>query len=506
MASTADVYASEQLRFRDWFATVEHPEAGTVEHPGAPFRLERPSWKARPAPLLGEHQPLLQQPRTRSLPRAGGQTGGPLEGLRILDLTMGWAGPLCTLQLADLGAEVIKIEGPNRMDWWRSGSVSQPNPDMSDLEERRWEQSPVFNGVNRNKRELVLDLKSERGLELFAELVAVSDVVVESFSPRVLRSWGLGWERLQELNERLILLSLPAVGQVGPWSHYVGYASTTEALSGLPALCGYEGEGPILQTPSIADPLAGLNGAAALALALLERERSGRGQRIEVAHVECLVPLIGEALMDWALNRRVRERHAAGDVSFAPNGVYPCAGDDRWVVVSAADDGDWDRLCRVIGRRDLAVLDAAERVARRVEVDEAIAAWTSERPPRAAMQALQEAGVVAAAVNSEADLLDDPQVAATAGFVTIDGPYVGPHPYPNVTVKLSATPGRVWRAAPQFGEDNEHVLREVLGLSADETAELQAAGVIADVPSAAARARLSAFGGQLQRHAQTSAP
>lgn len=181
-------------------------------------------------------------------------------------------------------------------------------------------------------------------------------------------------------------MSLPAVGSDGPWSHYVGYASTTEALAGLPALCGYEGEGPILQTPSIADPLAGLNGAVALMMALLERDLTGRGQRIEVAHLEAAVPLIGEAFMDYVMNQRVRERCGNGDPTIAPNGCFPCAGDDRWVVICVETDDDWQRLCRVIGDDALAAdsrfATRPGRVANVAEVEAAVVRWTSTRAPR----------------------------------------------------------------------------------------------------------------------------
>ena len=230
----------------------------------------------------------------------------------------------------------------------------------------------------------------------------------------MLQSWGLGYERLRELNERIILMSLPAVGSDGPWSHYVGYASTTEAMAGLPALCGYDGDGPILQTPSIADPLAGLNGAVALAMALYDREVTGQGQRIEVAHLEAAIPLIGEAFMDYVMNGRVRERHGNGDPTVAPNGCFPCAGDDRWVVVSVHTDDEWAALAGVIDQPELAsdprFATREARVANVGDVEAIVAAWTSQRSPREAMDALQAGGVIAAALNNEADLLDDPQV------------------------------------------------------------------------------------------------
>jgi crotonobetainyl-CoA:carnitine CoA-transferase CaiB-like acyl-CoA transferase len=375
---------------------------------------------------------------------------------------------------------------------------------MSDVNDRTWERSAVFSGVNRNKRSLVLDMKHDRGREVFARLVAASDVVVESFSPGVVERWGFGYERLRELNERIILLSLPAAGSDGPWSHYVGYASTTEALAGLPALCGYAGGSPILQTPSIADPVAGLNGAAALAMALYEREVTGRGQAIEVAHLEAMTPLVGEALIDHALTGAIRERSGTGDTSYAPNGCYRCAGDDRWVVISAREDAEWQALAAAVGRPELAddprFRRRTDRVANRAVVDEVVEAWTRTQDRRAAMETLQRAGVLAGAVNNEADLLDDPQVQAAGSFVDIDREHVGVHPYPNATLRLDGRRAPVRRPAPLFGEDNRHVLRSILGLDDEEIEQLYADEVVADVPTAAGRARLSSFSGTLTRH------
>ena len=335
--------------------------------------------------------------------------------MRIVDLTMGWAGPLGTLLLADLGAEVIKIEGPGRLDWWRGGSVSSPNPDMSDLEQRMWERSPVFSGVNRNKRELVVDMKRPEGRALFEQLVTVSDAVVESFSPRVLQGWGLGYERLRELNERIILMSLPAVGSDGPWSHYVGYASTTEAMAGLPALCGYDGDGPILQTPSIADPLAGLNGAVALAMALYDREVTGpgaahRGRAPGGRHPADRRGLHG-LRHERARARAARQRRSDGRAErLLPLRRRRSLGRGlrRHATTSGPALAGVDRPAGA--RLDARFATREARVANVGEVEAIVAAWTSQRSPREAMDALQAGGVIAAALNNEADLLDDPQV------------------------------------------------------------------------------------------------
>lgn len=407
------------------------------------------------------------------------------QDLKIVDLTMGWAGPLATMIFADFGAEVVKIEGPGRLDWWRAGSVSRLPADYSKRDQRNWERSSLFNGVNRNKYDVVLDMGDERGRTIFRRLVARADVVVESFTPRVMRNWGLDYESLREINPRIIMMSLPGVGLVGPWSHYVGYASTTEAMSGMPALCGYDG-GPRLQTPFIADPVGGLNGAAALSLALYHRELTGEGQRIEVAQFEGMIPLIGTAMMDYAMNQRVWDRVGNGDNSFAPNGAFPCAGADRWVVVCAKTDDEWRNLCSAIGREDLlhdpSLASIRSRSANADRINEAVGAWTLQRNPREAMEVLQSWEVLAGAVNTAADLLDDPQVAAAGSFTDIDHPVVGPHPYPNITVHLSENPGEVRLPSPTFGEHNDYVFGDLLGIGPVELNELRESGIVADLP------------------------
>jgi crotonobetainyl-CoA:carnitine CoA-transferase CaiB-like acyl-CoA transferase len=315
--------------------------------------------------------------------------------------------------------------------------------------------------------------------------VRISDVVIESFSPRVMRDWLLDYEHLKDVKDDLIMMSLPAVGVSGPWTHYVGYASTTEAISGMPALCGYE-DGPRLQAPFVADPIGGLNGAAAISFALLHRESTGEGQFIEVAQYEGMVPFLGAALMETVLNGDVPARSPSGDTSFAPNGCYPCRGDDQWVVVCAPTEEEFVRLCEVIERPDLGGDDTlrrpADRAARRDFVDAAVAAWTSVRSPREAMKSLQDAGILAGAVNTAADVLDDPHIVSRESYIEIDREVVGSHPYPNVTTKLSETPGSVARPAPLFAEHNELVFGEMLGRTTDELLALRREGVIADEP------------------------
>lgn len=412
------------------------------------------------------------------------------DGLKVVDLTMGWAGPLTTMLLADHGADVLKIEGPAHPDWWRKGSAALPAGDFSDAGQRNWERSSLFNSVNRNKRGLVVDLTDERGRQLVRQLIQQADIAIDSFSPGVTQKLGLDYVGLRNDNPRLITMSLPAVGTVGPWSHYVGYASTTEALAGLPSVCGYPNQ-PILQSLRVADPLGGLNGAAALSIALLARELSGVGQHVEVPQLEGMVAVLGEAMMEFALNRRVRPRSPQGHVAtrYAPYGCFPSAGQDRWVVVCVRTDAQWISLCAVLRRPDLRddprLASSEGRVAHRDDVDQAVAAWTARHSPATAARQLQESGVPAGPVNTAADLLDDP--ATAPAFVRSEHPVVGEHPYPRVTCQMSRTPGSIRRPAPLFGQHNREILQEHLGLSDPDVEALEHAGVLATEPRAANR-------------------
>jgi crotonobetainyl-CoA:carnitine CoA-transferase CaiB-like acyl-CoA transferase len=496
VVSVPELFGLEQLAARSWFCAVQHRRAGRVQHAGPPFRLGAPRWRlAGPAPLLG-------QDNTRYVPADGAQDGedsavpvgprrrqaagtGPdareiFAGLRIIDLTMGWAGPLATMMFADFGAEVIKIEGPGHIDWWRKGSASRPSVPM-DYETRLWEHSPIFNGVNRNKRGISLDLSTEPGRAVLLKLIEVSDVLVESFAPRVLPGWGCGYEQLRQRNPRLIMMSLPAIGTTGPWSSYIGYASTTEALSGMTSLCG-DSTGPILQSPFIADPVGGLNGAAALAMALYHREVTGEGQFVEVAQVEGLIPFLGDALMEFALNQRELPRSSTGRPP--PYGCFPCRGSDRWIAIGVCTDAQWTQLCALMNRQDLladaALGSAAGRAAYGEVVVQAVADWTAAGDAEQMASRLIRHGIAATPVRSAAEAL---RPMREAGFlVDVNHPAAGRHPYPGVTVRMTRTPGRIRSPAPQFGQHTDEVLRAVLGMGDGEVADLRAARVVTDLP------------------------
>jgi crotonobetainyl-CoA:carnitine CoA-transferase CaiB-like acyl-CoA transferase len=496
VVSVPELFSLEQLAVRSWFSAVQHPRAGRLQHAGPPFRLGAPRWRlAGPAPLLGQDNaryvpaggagdgddsPVPSGPRRRIAAGPGPDAKDIFAGLRIVDLTMGWAGPLATMMFADFGAEVIKVEGPGHIDWWRKGSASRPSVPM-DYQTRLWEQSPIFNGVNRNKRGISLDLSGEPGRAVLLRLIEVSDVLVESFAPRVLPGWGCGYEQLRERNPRLIMMSLPAIGTTGPWSSYIGYASTTEALSGMTSLCG-DSTGPVLQSPFIADPVGGLNGAAALAMALYHREVTGEGQFVEVAQVEGLIPFLGDALMEFALNQRELARSSTGRPP--PYGCFPCRGSDRWVAIGARTDAQWARLCALMNRQDLladaALGTASGRLAHGELVRQAVACWTAAGDAQQIAAQLTRHGIAATPVRSAAEAL---RPMREAGFlVDVSHPAAGRHPYPGVTVRMSRTPGRIRSPAPQFGQHTGEVLGAVLGMGDGELASLRAANVVTDLP------------------------
>jgi crotonobetainyl-CoA:carnitine CoA-transferase CaiB-like acyl-CoA transferase len=404
----------------------------------------------------------------------------PLHEVRVLDLTMAWAGPYGTRLLADMGAEVIKIEAAKGWDLLRIFTGMAPDT------ERAWDKSSFFNFLNRNKYGCALDLSAERGRELFLRLVAVSDVVIENFRSEVMDNLGLGYNVLSAVNEQIIMVSMPGHGKSGPEKGFVVFGTNVEQLSGLCSLTGYADGGPLKTGISYGDPVAGTAAAAAVALALWDRRRTGGGQYIEVAQRETLVNHIGEFIVAQSLGVEQPARRGNRHSSMAPHGCYPCAGEDQWLTIACEDDGQFAALCGVIGRpelaRDARFADVVSRHRNQDALDAEIATWTRERDKNEAAEALQAAGIPASAVETVPDVLADPHLRArgffepvshaVAGIADVDGPHW----------RMSETPAHIRLPAPSFGEHNSWVFRELLGLSEEEIAALKAEGVTADAP------------------------
>src|SRR5215510_8493120 len=311
--------------------------------------------------------------------------------LRVVDLTNGWAGPLSTCLLGDFGAEVIKVESPSHMDWWR-GAGLQGTTDGTKL----YEQSPTFNTVNRNKYGIALELTHPRGRELFRELVRISDVLVANYPLRSLRKLGIDFQVLSEVNPRLVMVTLPAFGGSGPDSEYVGFGCTTEAMAGITGVSGYTDGPPQMLSNAIGDPGTALNACFAALVGLFEQERSGAGVSIDLSHVEGLLPMNAEALLDYTINGRVQGQRDNRHPTMAPHGCYPCKGDDEWVMITIASDEQWEKFCQVLGNPSWARREqfatVAGRKAAEDELDRHIAAWTTEHEHYEVMESFQKAG------------------------------------------------------------------------------------------------------------------
>jgi len=418
----------------------------------------------------------------------------PLDDVRVIDLSMWWAGPMATRLLADMGAEVIKIESLKRIDPWRGPVVSMirfgkavggvyPNNDPG---ERPYNRSAAFNLQNRNKYGISLDLSRFEGKDILKRLVYISDVIVENFTPRVMTSLGLDYTVLEKVNPRIIMLSMPAYGMTGPEKDYRGFGQTIECMSGITYLTGYLGEGPMLQSGiAYGDPIAGINGAFAVLAAL--HHRSGKGMYIELSQVEVAIPLNSAVLMDYTMNRRIRTRMGNRHQSMAPQGCYRCKGDDAWVVIAVPSDEVWHNFCHAVGKpalsEDRRFFDVAARLRHQDELDPIIEEWTKEHDHYEVMRIMQAAGVPAGPALDARELVEEAHLNERGFFEVVTHPEAGTHPYIGMSAKFSKTPGSIRRPAPCFGEHNQYVFGELLGLSKEEITRLEEAEIIGSTPS-----------------------
>ncbi|WP_433249389.1 CaiB/BaiF CoA transferase family protein [Actinomadura nitritigenes] len=419
-----------------------------------------------------------------------GQEGpGPLAGIRVIDLTTAWAGPMATRSLAWLGAEVVKVEPPRRPDGWRGFLTGGPPHHYPDLApgEKPYNRDLLFNTQGHDKLSLSLDLKMPGGLEVLRRLAAVSDVLVANFTPGVLERLGIGYEELAAINDQIIVVEMPAFGATGPMSSHQGMGKTMEAACGMAALIGYgDDEEPVLTGPAILDPIGGLNAAAAVVTALELRAHDGVGCHVEVPQTEAAAHWIGEFVLDQVTSGRSPVPDGNHVPDAAPHQAFPAAGDDNWVVVAVRGDAEWRALCRVLDRPDLgaderlATLEG--RLAHQGEIEEAVAAWTRTRDKREAADVLQASGVPAAPVNDGTEVAADPGLHACGFLTTLTHPEAGTHVYPGLGFRLDRTPGGMRRPAPVFGQHNEAVLTGLLGLTAEEVAGLRASGTVTDEP------------------------
>jgi crotonobetainyl-CoA:carnitine CoA-transferase CaiB-like acyl-CoA transferase len=401
----------------------------------------------------------------------------------VLDLTMAWAGPYGTRLLADMGAEVIKLESVGNWDVLRA--LNGQRPDV----ERVWDKSPYFNAINRNKYGCALDLSKEAGRKLFLRLAEISDVVIDNFRAEVMENFGMTYEVLSEANDEIIVLTMPGHGRSGPERDFVTYGTTIEALSGLAHLSGYEGGPPHKTGIAYPDPLAGIAAAAAIGLAVWDRRRTGRGQFIELAQRENMISVIGEFVVAFSLNGREPPRRGNRDSSMAPHGCYPCQGEDQWLTIACEDDAQFAGLCSAIGQPALAVdarfAGVVSRYRNQDTLDEIIAAWTRAHTKEQAVEALQAAGVPAMPVLAVPEVFEDEQLRARGFFEPVSHAIAGEWEIEAPHWRMSETPAHIRLPAPSFGEHNDYVFRELLGLSDEEIARLGLEGVTGKTPNRA---------------------
>ncbi len=392
-----------------------------------------------------------------------------LEGVRILDFTWVVAGPVATRILADQGAEIIKIE----------------RRDTLDLGTRRG----GFSGnLHRGKQSTVVNMADPRGIDLAKRLAVVSDVVIDNFSARVMRNWGLDYAGLKRLKPDIIAVSMSGFGHTGPHKDYVSYGPTLQALSGYTLQMRHPGGEPAGWGYSYADMTGGYSGALAVLAALWHRKRTGQGQFVDLSQFEAISSLVGPGLLDL-LNRDTASEpvgNRSQEAPAAPHGVYRCRGEDRWCTIAVFSDEEWRSLCRVMGNPTWATqprfASLASRLQHREDLDRYVQGWTGGHAPEDVMSRLQATGVAASVVANGEDLDRDPQLRARGYWarlpakqengrtdVVLDGP-----PF-----KLSCTPGYVAAPGPLLGEQTDDVLRRVLGLSAQQVADLKADRVVA---------------------------
>jgi len=421
--------------------------------------------------------------------RAAGTTGArraPLAGVRVADFTWVWAGPFCTLQLAHLGAEVIRVESQGRVCVTR---LLPPWPEGQPGINR----SGYFNQYNQGKQSLALDLKQPDALEVARDLIRSSDVVVENFAAGVMDRLGLGYEVCRSLRPDVIMIALSGYGATGPEKDYVSYGPAQVPLSGFSSVTGYRDWRPMHIGISYGDPTCGLHGAVAVLAALIHRRRTGAGQYIDLSQWEGTMALLPEAILARTIGGAAPERDGNHDPLWAPHGVYRCEGNDRWVSIVVADEEEWRALARVIdgsqggpqsARRestlagDARFATAPGRKANEDALDEIVSVWCRARSAEEVTRLLQAAGVAAFPAMTAADLHDDPHLGSRDYFVELPHPEVGVKRHMGIPYKLHGTPLGVSRAAPCLGQDTDDVLTRVLGYSSERIARLRAQGVL----------------------------
>jgi len=477
------VLEEEQLKARNAF--VRDP-SGRFMRPVPPYRIDgsRPSASGA-APGLGEHNGRIED-RSPDRPTPTGAKTLPLEGMRIVDATTWWAGPMATHTLGLLGAEVIHVESIQSIDGSRSVGGT-----FAAQQEAWWESSFIFISTNSNKRGLTLDLSQPKGMEIFESLIRDADALVENFSPRVMDGFGLDWERVQALNPRCHYVRMPAFGLDGPWRENVGFAATMEQMAGLSWLTGHVEDQPRIQRGPC-DPIAGLHAAFAILVAMAERERSGRGHFVECSMLEAALNVTAEQVAEYTAYGNLMSRQGNRSPGMAPQGLYACAGhhvseNPQWLALSVATDEQWRALVAWLEEPEWArgIGDSlGERTAEQDRIDGGLRAHFEERERAACVEELLAAGVPAATVLDPRAVSLHPQFVARGFIEEIEHPVIGCQTVISAPFRYASVDRWLRRPAPMLGEHNAEILTE-LGFSSEEIRELGEAKIIGHWPEGA---------------------
>ena len=471
-----DLASNEHMSAREAIVDVEHPATGTLKYiaPAVVTSSGRAAVR-RPAPLLGEHTEevladaqIVSEERTEAA-RSLAEPRLPLDGIRVIDLSWVWAGAFCGMNLAHLGAEVIRLESETRPDFYRR---TYPLPGMG-LELNR---AGMFNQWNQGKQSVAVDLSSAEGKELVKDFIANADVVVQNFATGVMERLGLGYEVLKRINPKIILASISGFGQTGPYSNYMGYGPAFPPLSGLSSMTGFIDGGPEEVGISMPDPTGGLTAAMAVVAALEHREHTGVGDHLDISLWEATQALVAEGWMQYVFSGKQPERRGNRDPLMAPHGGYASRGDDEWVSIACADDAQWAKFAAIIDpslEDDERFRTLAVRKTNEDALEKIVAAWTCERDRWEITRELQALGVAAFPSLTCKDIVKDRHLNERGLIERLEHPAVGRRAHTGIPWRLQRRPNGVRMPAPCIGADTDTLLTDILGYDETKIAALR---------------------------------
>ena len=384
----------------------------------------------------------------------------PLSNIRIADLTNVIAGPVATRILGHMGAEILKVELP----WGRAiGNIAMHGDDG---EGRAYNKVSTFNEVNRAKKSIAIDLTHATGKELFKEIVSVSDVVIQNYSPRVMGNLGLAYGDLRAVKPDVIMVSMPALGLEGPWSNYISFGPGTDALGGLSSITGYKDGQPHKPGNFYADHNSGFHVATGIMAALFRRYKTGEGQHLEIVLREATMSVIGEYFIEYQFTGKEPKRIGNDHPVFFPHGIFRCKGDDSWIAISIESDHEWQTLCEVIEsaelKNDKNLIEVSSRRLNREKIELEITGWTKSKSNKEAMNLMQTRGIRAGIVAKASDILSDAHVSERKYLDTVEHPDAGEYTSPGLPFKFTKSSTNLGVRAPMFSEHSLPILSDLL--------------------------------------------